>query len=341
MPALAASARRVRARIGAAWRDAAAAAVAASLAYALAVVAFGHSRPVFAAITAILCLAPGLPNRGRQATGIILGVATGIVVGELALTLLPGAPPLVRVSLTAFFALTIAAAYGLPPVVPIQAAVSAILVLALGPASAGVVRLLDVLAGTAVGLLFSQVLLTPDPVRLLDDAAEALTARIRAALQQAEAALAAADAGRAQAAVEAFSAAYTGLAGTHRRHRHRPVGGALVAARPAAGAAGADGRRPLRPARRAALRLGAALRHRARECHGTRRIGPAGLAARLGHLIRLADPATLTEPADAPPAPPLAGVSEAWRPAVVRLEETIEALAAFHALARVDPAGPH
>ena len=53
--------------------------------------------------------------------------------------------------------------------VPIQAAVSAVLVLALGPASAGVVRLLDVLAGTAVGLLFSQVLLTPDPVRLLDE----------------------------------------------------------------------------------------------------------------------------------------------------------------------------
>ena len=167
MPTLADRARRIRARVAATWRDAAAAAVAASLAYTLAMEAFGHPHPIFAAITAILCLAPGLPNRGRQAAGIILGVATGIVVGEVALQL-PADHPLVRVSLTAFFALTIASAYGLPPVVPIQAAVSAVLVLALGPVSAGVVRLLDVLAGTAVGLLFSQVLLTPDPVRLLE-----------------------------------------------------------------------------------------------------------------------------------------------------------------------------
>ncbi|MFO1141119.1 MAG: FUSC family protein [Amaricoccus sp.] len=333
MPALAA---RVRARIAAAWRDAAAAAVAASLAYALAVLAFGHPRPVFAAITAILCLAPGLPNRGRQATGIILGVATGIVVGELALTLLPGAHPLVRVSLTAFFALTVAAAYGLPPVVPIQAAVSAILVLALGPASAGVVRLLDVLAGIAVGLLFSQVLLTPDPVRLLDDAAEALTARIRAALGQAQAALTAADAARAQAAVEDFSAAYTGLAA---------LTGAIDTARSAARwslRGRLQGRRVLLVAdrydRRGARLYASALLFGTALASAMARGGepPPRLAGRLDHVIRLADPATLTEPDDAPPIPPIAGLSEAWRPVVVRLEETIEALAAFHALSRID-----
>ena len=48
----------------------------------------------------------------------------------------------------------VAASYGQP----IQAGVSAILLVALGPATEGFLRMADVAVGAAVGLLFSQVL---------------------------------------------------------------------------------------------------------------------------------------------------------------------------------------
>ena len=76
---------RVTARLRTALGDALAATLAAAVAWELAKALFGHPHPVFAAVTALICLAPGLPNHGRQAVGVILGVVTGIVVGEAAL----------------------------------------------------------------------------------------------------------------------------------------------------------------------------------------------------------------------------------------------------------------
>lgn len=152
------------------WRDAAASAVAAVLAWVAAQYLFGHPQPIFAAVSAVVCLSPGLPSHGRQAVGLLLGVAIGIGVGELAL-FLPDGIPLLRLGLAAFFAIAIAAVFGFPAVVPIQSGVSAILVLALGPEAAGPARMLDVAAGTVIGLFFSQVLLTPDPLQMIDAAA--------------------------------------------------------------------------------------------------------------------------------------------------------------------------
>jgi uncharacterized membrane protein YgaE (UPF0421/DUF939 family) len=85
---------------------------------------------------------------------MVLGVVTGIVVGELLLHVPVFALPL-RIALIAFLAIMAALSFGLAPVIPIQAAVSAILVLALGPTMAGPTRLADVAVGAAVGLLFS------------------------------------------------------------------------------------------------------------------------------------------------------------------------------------------
>ena len=49
--------------------------------------------------------------------------------------------------------------FGLGPVLPIQAGVSTLLVLALGADTAGFVRMIDVLIGAAVGFLFNRLLL--------------------------------------------------------------------------------------------------------------------------------------------------------------------------------------
>jgi hypothetical protein len=75
-----------------AWREVLASALAAALSWFLAQRLFGHQQPIFAAITAIVCLAPGLPSHTKQTVGLLLGVATGILVGELSLVLLDDIP---------------------------------------------------------------------------------------------------------------------------------------------------------------------------------------------------------------------------------------------------------
>lgn len=203
-------------RFSSAWRDAAASAVAAVIAWTLAAWLLGHAHPVFAAVSAIICLAPGLPSHGRQAVGLMLGVATGIVIGELALMLpegllIPEGLSLLRLALAIFFAMLVAAAFGGAAVVPIQAGVSAVLVLALGSHSAGLVRMEDVVVGVAVGLLFSQVLLTPDPVRQIDEAAADLLLRLAGAFKSCAEALEGGDVRRAEVALKAFSTTHDSL----------------------------------------------------------------------------------------------------------------------------------
>lgn len=200
----------IAARWGENWRDAMAAAVAAGLAWLLAQHLFGHPRPLFAAISAIVCLSPGLPSHFRQALGLLVGVAIGIVVGEFGL-LIPDTMPLLRLAFVSFVAIVVAGFLGLPPVVPIQAGVSAILVLALGPATAGSVRMLDVAVGAALGLFFSQILLTPNPVRVIDDAARDLLSALARGLDDCAEAVRRLDHKRAEGAVRRLSKAHDNL----------------------------------------------------------------------------------------------------------------------------------
>lgn len=201
---------RLAFRWSSAWRDALASAIAAALAWILATHLLGHVHPVFAAISAVVCLAPGLPSHGKQAVGLMVGVATGILVGEAALWL-PDSYPLLRIGFATFSAIAIAALYGLGPVVPIQAGVSAVLMLAVGPESAGVVRMLDVLVGAGVGLVFSQVLLTPNPIGIIDSSAKDLLEKLAAGFGKSLQALEDKDAGKAQNAVQIFSRAHDSL----------------------------------------------------------------------------------------------------------------------------------
>lgn len=155
---------RILGRWSDAWREVLASSLGAALAWVMAERLLGHPQPIFAAISAIVCLSPGLPSHTKQTMGLLLGVGTGIVVGEIILVL-PDILPLLKIALAAFFAMLAAAAYGQLAVVPIQAGVSAILVVALGPAITGSVRMADVAVGAVVGLFLSQVLPAPEPSR--------------------------------------------------------------------------------------------------------------------------------------------------------------------------------
>lgn len=165
---------------------------------------------MFAAITAIVCLAPGLPSHRQQALGVLLGVGTGIIIGELALEGTEGSL-LPRMSIATFFAIIIATSFGFPPVVPIQAGVSAALVLALGPSTAGQVRMLDVAIGAGIGLLFSQVLITPDPVRTIEDAVRGLFRKFASGFAECSLAVTEADAKQAVTALDSLSKAHDDL----------------------------------------------------------------------------------------------------------------------------------
>ena len=315
--------KRVWARLGAALPDALAATVAAALAWLVARLLFGHPHPVFAAVAAIVSLAPGLPNHGRQAVGLILGVATGVLVGEAAF-LLPDDLPALRLSLASFAAIMIASSYGLQAVVAIQAGVSALLVMAMGPESAGLTRLLDVLAGTGVGLLFSQVLFTPDPAKQLREGERALLGALGAAFRKAGAALEAGDQAAAQAALRAFSDAHAhvlALAGgidTARSFATWTLRGRL-ARHDLRAIAARLGRRSTK-AYAAALLFGTALASATQRKPGP---PPEALAPAIAAAARLCDP---DAPMEAPVSPPLTGAREDWRRCLVRLDEAMGAI---------------
>lgn len=196
---------RVRDRWRGTWIDALESAAGAALAWFISHAVFGHDRPVFAAVSAIVCLSPALPSHARQAIGLMSGVVTGTVVGELGLLLVPDTYPVLRLAVVSFVAMMVATSYGQPAVVPIQAGVSALLVMAMGPQTAGLSRLIDVATGTGVGLLFSQVLFTRDPVKRVHRSAAALTGQLAAGLRALSAAIAKGDLPGTEAALKLIS----------------------------------------------------------------------------------------------------------------------------------------
>ncbi|RMX07991.1 aromatic acid exporter family protein [Corticibacter populi] len=198
-------------RVRLALRDAVGCALAAVIAWQFAALLWGHARPTFAAVTAVVCLAPGVPSHLKQTWSLLLGCTVGILVGELAWQL-PEHHPMLRLGLMVFVALLLGCLFGPAPVVPIQSGISVLLVLAMGPAVAGEVRLLDVFTGAVVGVFFSQVLFTSDPLRDMSRAAGRFLGQLGDGLQHALQAVAGGRATEAERALGAITRAHEGLA---------------------------------------------------------------------------------------------------------------------------------
>jgi hypothetical protein len=113
----------------------------------------------------------------------------GIVVGELVLAVAGSGPGSLAAAI--LFSLTAARAFASPPLVVSQAAVSAILVVVTGVAESGVERVLDVLVGAAVALVFTQLLFPPDPLALLRRAEQAVLTQMAEGMATAADAIAA------------------------------------------------------------------------------------------------------------------------------------------------------
>jgi hypothetical protein len=104
------------------------------------------------------------------------GVLLGIIVGEATLATLGSGSGSMAVGI--FVATALARAFGGTRIVIAQAAVSAILTVALADAEAGVERLTDALIGAGVALVFSQLLFSPEPLGMLRRAEAAALERM-------------------------------------------------------------------------------------------------------------------------------------------------------------------
>jgi hypothetical protein len=157
---------------------------AAALAWLLANSLFGHHNPVFAPIAAIVSLGATRGQRAQRAIQLILGVALGIMAGDL-LTSVIGVGVW---QLGAIVGLAMAAAVSLGGGLLLlsEAGVSASLVATVQSTTHGFppARLLDVLVGGTVALVFSQVLFPVHPVKLVRTAAESMVRELAETLRE-------------------------------------------------------------------------------------------------------------------------------------------------------------
>ncbi|WP_334491066.1 FUSC family protein [Micromonospora sp. CPCC 205711] len=180
----------------------------------------GHPTPIFAATAALICLTAGMGGRGRQAVDLFVGVLAGVLIGEGVRALHLGGGFWLIIPAVAL-AMSMAALLDPRPLTYIQAGAAVLIVVTVGASSSPTGYLLDAAVGGAVGLLGSQVLFSPDPVKLVE-------APVREILRDAAEALRS-----AAEAVRRSSVAQADAACGHAREAHARLG-ELSAARTAA-----------------------------------------------------------------------------------------------------------
>ncbi len=153
---------------------------AATLAWLIAKYGLGRADPFFAPISAFIALNQQVGERGSNALRLLQGVIVGILVGELTIALLGGGAP--AMALAIFVAACAARALGGSAVTVAQAAVGAILTVSVGDDEVGFDRVINALVGAGVALVFSQLLFSPEPVKLLRQAERAALSTMADAL---------------------------------------------------------------------------------------------------------------------------------------------------------------
>ncbi len=144
------------------------AAVAAGVGWLLASTLLHQPQTFFAPIVAIVVLLGSVGARAGRALHIVLGVSVGVVVGEVvALLAWPDPLKVLVASGIAMLAMSLLYTDALPL---IQSGVGAVLVIVMHQPATATGRLSAALVGAAVALVFTLVLFTPSPSRLLSGA---------------------------------------------------------------------------------------------------------------------------------------------------------------------------
>ena len=146
-------------------------ALAAAGAWWVATTVVGHERPFFAPIAAVVSLGLSLGARTRRSFELVLGVAVGVGIGDLLISVIGGGTWQIAVVV----ALAMAAAVLLDsgPMIAMQAGNSAVLVATLIPPgdNAGIDRMVDALIGGLVGIAIVAIVPTHPVGRARRDAA--------------------------------------------------------------------------------------------------------------------------------------------------------------------------
>ena len=175
-------------------------AVAACVAWFLAVLLLGIDRPTFAPIAAVIALGLAVGERTRRAIELTLAVAIGVAMADLLLSVV-GVGAL-QAGLFVVLAMAVAVVLGGGDLGVKEAAISAmIMMFTFQPPAAGfpIDRFLEALIGGGTALLIN-ALLPVNPERMVEEAAFPVFAESAAVLEEVAAALDDGDAGRAQRA---------------------------------------------------------------------------------------------------------------------------------------------
>jgi uncharacterized membrane protein YccC len=176
------------------WRSVLQVGVAAGASWFFATEILGHEGAFFAPVAAIITLGLTITQRGRRAAEVAIGVAVGILVGDL--IVLEIGVGSAQLALVVMLATALAIFLGSGQMLATQAAVSAALVATIQPPTESLTfdRFFDSLSGAAIALVVNALILPADPVSLvrgaarplldelaatLDDIAEAILARDR------------------------------------------------------------------------------------------------------------------------------------------------------------------
>ncbi|WP_414685446.1 FUSC family protein [Micromonospora robiginosa] len=187
---------RVRTAFGLALQ----AGLAAGLAYLVSHRLLHNPQPVFAPISAVGTLAASVGQRFRRTVELIIGVAVGVLVGDVLIYFLGTGAWQLALVVTSAILLTIFA--GASVAIVIQAAATAVLIVTLSPSTQNLEfpRFVDAFLGGSIALIVTALLLPLNPLRVinraarpaldllaeqLDACAEALRNRDRGAAQRA------------------------------------------------------------------------------------------------------------------------------------------------------------
>ena len=175
-------------------------ALAACVAWFLAVLILGIDRPTFAPIAAVICLGLAVGERVRRAVELTLAVAFGVAMADILLSVL-GVGALQAGGLVAL-AMAVAVFLGGGDLGVKEAAISAMIMMFTFKATAAglpIERFLEALIGGGTAILIN-ALLPINPERMVENAAYPVFAESAAVLEDVADALASCDAGRAQRA---------------------------------------------------------------------------------------------------------------------------------------------
>jgi hypothetical protein len=158
-------------RLRSGWLQILQTAVAACVAWFLAVLLLGLDRPTFAPIAAVISLGLAVGERGRRAVELTLGVAFGILIADFLVSILGvGA---VQAGIVVALAMTVAAFLGRQEIGVNEAVVSALIIMITfrsSDAAFPLDRFLEALIGGGTALLVN-ALLPVNPERMVTEAA--------------------------------------------------------------------------------------------------------------------------------------------------------------------------